>query len=237
MARTRTLTNLTADVRKRADVESATAFIPDAEITEYINQGITEVYDLLTAATPDYYATTSTMPTVSGTTNYAFSVATPSMATLYKMVSVSANINSRQQLLHSFTYGERPFLADTNAGWSGQALSYRLRGETIDILPAPSGIYTVTFFWIPSATRLSAGSDTFDGVNGWEMYAVDFAARRCAEKEENYELAGRLDGSIAAMRERIERTAYLRDMNSPSRIVDVTLSASPRLNPRRGRWA
>ena len=36
--RTRQLSDLQADVRKRADIEGSTAFIPDAEITEYINQ-------------------------------------------------------------------------------------------------------------------------------------------------------------------------------------------------------
>lgn len=72
MARNVTLTSLLAQVRQRADIENATARFPDAEVTEYINESIAELYDLLIGARgQEYYINSYSFGTTAGTVIYA----------------------------------------------------------------------------------------------------------------------------------------------------------------------
>lgn len=50
MARSRTLSNLRSDAYKWADLENFTNRYPASEVTRYVNQGISELWDMLVAA-------------------------------------------------------------------------------------------------------------------------------------------------------------------------------------------
>ena len=66
MARTRTRLELRDEVRQRADMVYSD-FVSDSEINRYINESISELYDMLIAAKgQEWYMRTYTFPTVSG---------------------------------------------------------------------------------------------------------------------------------------------------------------------------
>lgn len=218
MSRTRSLANLRADAYKRAGLENGTALCPPADVTEYINQGIAKYHGLLVLAKGDsYFATFKDLVTTTAS-SYALE------ADFAYVVSVRANINGANAWLTEFNFSEESALSDTSVNWAGMPFRYRVIASTIQFLPVPTAGTAIRVWYIPSATRLVADGDVFDGVDGWETFVIDWAARRMAEKDENYELCARLDGSIAETRDEIQTLAGKRDLSAPSRIVDRTLA-------------
>jgi hypothetical protein len=231
MARTRTLTNLIADVRKAADVEGSTSAYPDAEITEYLNQYIAKFHTMMvTTYEPDYFAKIRKQTTVSGTFNYTFAShfqtteagATDTTTTplLAQILSMSALVDNVSRPLVRFNENEYGHLVDEDAGWSGRPLFFRQREQSVDLLPTPLGAYVVTMRFVPSATRLSGGSDTFDGVDGWDTYVIHGAAYLVARKDHNHALVAHLKEDIAEDRAQLIANAP-RMTREPSRVTDV----------------
>jgi hypothetical protein len=77
----------------------------------------------------------------------------------------------------------------------------------------------ITLWYVPAPTRLASGSDTFDGVSGWEEYAIWRAAAYCLAKEES-------DPSfalnmLAGLKKRIENLAVKRNAYGAERMRDV----------------
>ena len=219
MARTRTLTNLIADVRAVADLEND-LHVTDTQITEFLNQGITELYDMLVEARGhEYYLSTTTFTTVSGTETY---VIPTDMMELHK---VDINVAARNWDLTPYSLHERN---DYNQiqGTAPWPVVYRIMGQNISLLPIARGGYVITVFYVPHAVRLSAGSDAFDGINGWEMYPVWYAAAICLAKEESdpsYAM-----NQMATLRKRIENLATKRNTYGAERVRDVYGSVAVR---------
>lgn len=147
MARTVSRSTLRERVRQRADVVSDN-HVSDAEINDLLNEGITEHWDLLvTAAPPDYYAASTTVSVVSGTSVYAL----PS--DFYKLRAVQVLEGGEEY---------RP------VGPIQDADIQRYR--------SPSTSATVRVRYIPAAYTLTSDGSVFDGVNGWEELVVLHAA-------------------------------------------------------------
>lgn len=211
MARTATLTVLIADTRKAADMEGST-FVSDSEITRYLNQSATELYDLLVEKSADYYVTSGTVSVVAGTSTYALP------ASFYKLLSAEVPLGGEMSyIMQPFAWAHRHLYGE--AGWGCGPVAYQLRGGNITFVPEPDAAYTVTVWYIPAFTDLSAGSDTLDGVNGWEEYVTLDAAIKCLRKEESD--VSLLMAQKEMLRERIIRNAH-RDQGEPHRIIDVT---------------
>ena len=64
--RTRTLTQLIADVRARADMEGD-GHVTDAMITVWLNQGIADLWDMLVFSDPERHYVTDTISTTTET--------------------------------------------------------------------------------------------------------------------------------------------------------------------------
>jgi len=212
MARTRTLTNLIADVRQHADAENSNTF-SDAELTEYINQGIAELYEMLVKHRGhEFYASSGSLTLVAGTETY--SLPEPHMETL----RVTIEANGQTVALVPYSLHEREAI-QPNATYQAQPTHYRLRAGNISLLPLTDAVYPCTLWYVPYATRLSSGSDTFDGINGWEEYAVWRAVAYCMAKEDR-------DGSfagamLARLEARINALAPHRSAESTERVRDV----------------
>lgn len=148
MARTVTLANLRTWARQLANVEGDPN-ITDAELTALANRHLTEVYDaLVDAGPPEYYAATTTVTTVAGTTLYALPA---DFRTLLEVYAQDASPNLR--LVHPMGNGERA--------------RYR----------SPTSIWTCTIEYIPTPAALVSSGDTFDGVSGWEELIANLMAR------------------------------------------------------------
>lgn len=210
MARTATLTTLISDTRRAADMEGST-FVSDAEITRYLNQSATELYDLLVEKAQDFYVTSGTVSVVAGTSSYALPAA------FYKILSVEVPLGGENPyILSPFAWSDRYKYSDE--GWGRGPVAYQVRGGNIHFVPEPEGSYTVTVWYIPAFTDLSAGGDTLDGVNGWEEYVTTDAAIKCLRKEESD--VSLLMAQKELLRERVLKMAH-RDQGEPNRIIDV----------------
>lgn len=218
MARTRTLTNLIADVRACSDTENDT-HVTDAQITEFLNQAIAELYDLLVDARGhEYYITTGTISLVAGTEKYNL----PS--DFYQMLHVEIAIGNWNYDVLPYSIHERTKYNQLVAATTYPGL-YRVMGSQISFLPVPRAAFTVTIYYVPFPTRLSAGSDTFDGIAGWEEYAVWRAAAYVLAKEES-------DPSfalqmLANLKDRIQRMADKRSSAGNERVRDTLVYTYP----------
>lgn len=221
--RTRQLSDLIADTRKRCDLEGATAFIPDADVTELINQGWARIYGILCTTGEPYYLTQFQWTTVANQDTYYTTSATgvPAGTALLPtdMWRVKGlDVQVVQTGIWNPAYRLQFDMRDDYQqwGWNWPAIpKYDYRGSgaiaSIVFAPIPTGAYPVRLWYYPSALRMSNNTDTIDGGNGWEIYAIDWAARRCAEKDENYELCARIDGALAEMLASIRAEASSRN--------------------------
>jgi len=228
MARGVTLATLRTRVQRAADIEGASARFPDSELNDYINESLAELYDLIRGAYgQDYYRKTSTF-TTSGT-QVAYSLPSDFLDLISVDVPLGGNLvltarpymESERNLYKFFPFG----------AWTlNQPIWYRLTGatdstgttaQTISFIPAPTGTYTVNVNYVPTPTLLTGDSSTFDGVAGWEEYAVIDAAMKCLRKNQEFEAIGVLTGQKAAIQARIEKMAAEHDAGQADRVQDV----------------
>lgn len=222
MARSRTLADMRSDVRLRADVVGV-QFVTDAEINEYLNQSIAELYDKLVGARGhEYYATEQTIPT---TGSEVYSLPSNHYETLY----VELDDGGTRQRLGTYSFHERAKLIGTSALSPGRPIAFRLIGTGISLLPAPSSGYTVRHWYVPACARLTLDADTFDGIDGWEEYAIWRAVAYVQQKEQ-------LDTSfalsfVAAIGQRIDRLAPFRATQNTERVTDVYYPSAYDVDP------
>ena len=213
MARARTLTNLIADCRQRAGMENST-FVSDAEITEYLNQELAELWCRICANDGQPHYRSSTTYSVTPSTSI---FALP--ADFWRAQEVNATMNG-------FTFPIRPFMAAehgylqnaTLITTTTAALHYRVQADNIEFLPNTQS-FTATLYYVPSQPRLVSGSDTFDGFNGYEVAAIHGTVAQMLAKEQS-------DPSFAlSQKERIVKLVQdlsaSRDEGATERVQDV----------------
>jgi uncharacterized protein YfkK (UPF0435 family) len=235
MANTRTLTELITEIRQRADMVNST-FVTDPEITRYVNESISDLYDMLIAAQgQEWYIKQYTFPTVSGQDTYQI----PADQDFYLLLGVDADTGGITPVpLRPYMLDERNDrgLFYPNSGWGYlERVRYRMSGNIesdpaavdpvgtyyhqITLKPAPGGAHNITLLFIPHAPSLVAVTDVWDGFNGWEEYAIVDAAIKCLEKEESSTIA--LDRRKERLIERINAMGSAHDDGFPERVVDV----------------
>lgn len=196
--RTRTLANLRADVRDRADMPNA-GFISDATLNEYINESIATLYGMLVGARgQDYYEKSASFTTVAGQSLYDFASMSPSVTDFGQLISVEITDGTLKRNL-------KPFMRKEHGRWSEYGI--------------PAG-YPVTIYYIPAPARLSADGDVFDGIMGWEEWVVLDATIKALGKEESDVSTWKEER--AKIEKQINQLASDRDAGGPERIVDVT---------------
>jgi hypothetical protein len=235
--RTRQLSDLQADVQKAADIQNSTAFIPLADITQYINQGWTRIYGILCRSGENYYLNQppSSFTTVSGQSVYYTTGSSIGPTgcnildtTMYLVKGVDVQLyGSYWRGIKRFQFEERndyqqgtdlvSFLSPINApryDYQGSGVN-----ASISFIGLPLNTATPFRVWhYPAAAQLSSPTDTFDGGNGWELYAIWWAARECAHRDENYELSAQLDMKLAKMEQDIKAEAASRNAGLAPRI-------------------
>lgn len=213
MSRSRSLTNLIADVRARTNQENST-FVTDAEITEYLNQELSELWTrlVLSQSHPLYRSMTS-IAVVANTSLYALP------ADFFAVQGVQALIDGSSYSLRPFMPAERPSLQSSSLLYGPVGpIQYRVQGDNIEFLPC-NRAFTATVYYASSQPRLVSGSDTFDGFNGFEMCAIAGACATVLAKEESdpsFYL-----GLKQAVFRTAEQAAAQRDLSNPERVQDV----------------
>lgn len=213
MSRSRTLTNLIADVRMRTNQEAST-FVTDAEITEYLNQELAELWTrLVLSQSQPLYRSQTTISVVPPTSLYALP------ADFLAIQGAQGTLDGYSFTLRPFMPHERPTLQTTSQLYGPVGpIQYRVQGDNIEFLPCDRA-FDATVYYAPSQPRLVSGSDTFDGFNGFEMCAIAGVCAVVMAKEES-------DPSFyLGLKNRFyataEKAAAFRDMSSPERVQDV----------------
>lgn len=204
-----TLLQLKTRARQRADMETSD-FVSDAELVDYVNASLAELYDLLVAAYGDDYFMADAFPisVTSGTSDYNLPT------DFYKLKGVDIQDGSDWLTVRPFNFNER------NKVQSGiECLRYRLMGSKIKFSPVPTGSSSVQLWYVPVAPTLVDDADTFNDVNNFSEYVVVDTAIKMLQKEESD--VSVLMAQKDRLKRRLEEMANNRDAGSPESITDI----------------
>lgn len=220
-------------------------FLTTAEWNSNINASIQELYDrILTAYGEGYYSALDTtrkpyqfttdgtnemFPLPDGTSTYLMPDGVTSAPAFYKLSGLEVQVNGSPTgwaTLHPFTFIERnkySFPGLQSAYGLRGRLKYRLEGNFLWLKPLPISGQVIQVRYAPRFVALVNDADTFDGINGWDEYAVIDAAIKALQKEES-------DVSVlllqkAAFDKRLEEMTTIRDIGSPATVGDTRRSA------------
>lgn len=222
MARTRQLVDLRGDVRWRCDQEGATLRHTDAKLTRELNQSIQRFrLKISRDAGLSYYLTksTGTTPTGAVSANEPWTSLTHGITDLVWIRSLSITANGQasplEQVAHDALYEFQ------NGGRAGVPRAFTSSDlTTLFLLPASDGAYPYVLFYLPKGTDLSADSDTFDGIAGWEDWPVLDVCTKVLMRDEHPEQVATFEAYKDQIWADIERHA-VRGRAGPHKRVDM----------------
>ena len=214
MARTRTLAQLIAEVRDRADIEGS-QHITDAQIQRYLNQSGAALHALMVEAGDDWFTVVTGAP-ISAPDGGLNDVELQS--NFYKLVAISLDIDGVQTPLRKWVWEEFPALFSAGASVpAGFIPMYRVVADRIIIGPGVAAGPSLVIAYARTFTDMALTSDTLDGRDGWEEWVVWDATVKCLVKEESdaRQAATERDQVLA----RIKKQLLTRDFAKPHRAV------------------
>jgi hypothetical protein len=226
MAFLRTLLQMRSEVRSNTDQEQG-EFVSDAEIDEWINQGITQVWQDLITVDPDRGTVETTITTVTGQEHYALP---PNFLSLRGMdyPTGGTGTGTRHTDMLSYEFKERNDFQHQFSALETWLAPYRYRvargdvgGSSVrlSLRPVPKGAVDLVVHYVATPKLLLVDGDSFDGIIGFEVYPVAWASlqvRTKAEEDASTELA-----ILQATEKRIQTEAPRRDRSAQKRIADV----------------
>ncbi len=212
-----TLSDLILRIQQRGGWERESGRHTEGTITREIGLSARELQDqLLRAGQTHLYVEDVIVTTASGTSVYVVTDG------YYQVISVELDTGSgRKMPLMSFMEGERAQLRDVSIPRSGWPMFYSLVGEgSIELLPTPAGVYTVTIRRIPLQPPLVAEDDTLEAF-GFEEWIVCDVVRKLAASEKDQLTVQLMDAACLRLEARVATMARMRDRASDKRIVNV----------------
>lgn len=232
MAKLVTLLELKERARDAADMENST-FVSDSELTKYLNQSLEKLYDLLMAAYGQEYHYREEVITLETNTDlYDLPDDFYSLMGVDLVLSPNPTSQSNAITLEPYMFQERNryvnsyLTADQVDGTI--RMRYRMKGNQIHLIPQPSGFNSLRLHYVPVMESLETDFDEFDGVNGWEEYAVLDTAIKMMRKEEGDTSDLRIDK--ADVEDKLVSMASDRDSGMPMRITDVARQSQDTLD-------
>ncbi len=222
MALTQSRTQIRDNVRRISNTRGENDLVrhPDTDLNEYIDLALGALHRALSEGIPDQRLLSSA--TIALTTADGSTYSLP--ATFDHLISVDLTGNGHKSWLTSYEWHERAALTSPDLTTSGTPVVYRLRGSNIEYLPAPSGAFTSTLWFVPTPTQFVTDGDTFDTVNRLDTFLFAYAARFIAVRDLNTSLVNLCDEMLGELRADIASVSRNRDKNSPPRIVDERMS-------------
>lgn len=216
MATTASLSTLRSRALDFADLTNSSSPVT-ARLTEYVNDAVTELHDILINSFEEYYRTTSTITIVSGTESYALPT------DFYKAIKVFALSGGNRYRLSKFLLDEVDVHSNefTPNVRELTNLTYRIMGGNIWFAPVPSSGGSVELWYYPQADVLANDGDTmtvYAPVSWWSEFVGLSAAIKLRVREESD--ASQLMALFAACKQRIKTAAEERDAAEPNRIAD-----------------
>ena len=181
MARAATLAAMVARAQDACDLPitpisppTTADVVTSAQWVDYVNAGITEVWDaLIGAAPPDYYSADQPVTVTAGTTTYALPALFRTLVGVYQIDPTT-----------------------------GRRVEIRaLRREELEQMRSPQTGASILLEYIPAPPTLSDPADSFDGVSGWEECVSLVAARNAMDKQQQD--SGALQRRVLELRDRM----------------------------------
>lgn len=157
--RTRTMTDMILDVRRRANMERmdpVNGFIPDAEVVRHLQTGLQKVHSLMVEAYGEDYFYNEYSVTVSGGTpgSEGSDVALP--PDFFKLLGIDLQITAQQtvalkpfQRFQRNMYRNAPYIS-----WYGIVYRYRIMGQMIRFIPQAQSSIPITMMYVPLLGKL-----------------------------------------------------------------------------------
>jgi hypothetical protein len=240
VSRVVTLTTLQSRVKQRANVEfgSNNALFTTAELTDNINEGLARLYGfIIGVADQPYYLSNVAFNTSGNVDTYIIGPGQViNISDFFK--GKGLDISYGQQLITScrpFTWVERNRYKWIPGRVYNQPTFYQFIGkasgavanaanDALKIIPMPSGSFACTLWYYPVLAPLVNPGDEFDGINGFEEYAVLDAAIKLLTKQERFDHAQMLMGEREQEKARILASIPTHDAENPQRVQDVMLN-------------
>lgn len=227
MPRTRTLAELRTEARQYADMESSD-FVSDTEVNRYVNQGLAELWHVLVQSNTTRYAAQTEITTVAGAYEYTVP-ADFANAIMVERLSGSGSEDAYRlepyELTEGHASGSRAWLDNSrDLRWTIVYQGTDGTGTRLRFNADPSSGY-VRLWYVAAPEVLDNDADEWDGVAGWEEWAVLWAAEQMLAKEES-------DPSML-IRRRAELTKRINQI-AGSRIIGTAPSTARVRNRRRG---
>ncbi len=215
MARVRTMEDLIADCRNRTNMENS-PLLTDDEIQELLNQELAELYNHIWTNEDKPYYRNQAVYTVTGTND--------------SIQPLPIDFLSAQEVMleyNGYTTNMLPFMASEHAMYlntgytlymTGLLPVYRIQAGNIEFLP-PGQAMTVTVFYTPCLSRLVNPSDTFDGINGWEVSAIYGTCAQMLQKEDSD--PSFYESRKARILNDVDAWAAKRDAANPERVQET----------------
>ena len=210
---THTASDLITRVRRRGDFENS-EFVTDAELTDFLNQGLAELWDILISTFEHYGVDSDTTYALPGSGTFALP------ADFYKLIGVdfapSSGTTTSRVRPYSFQHRNK-YSNPVFKGAGVDLLEYQIVGDNMKFIPDDRPTGTVTLHYITTAPQL--GANVTGIITGHEEYAVWYAVMLAKNKEESdieFEIS-----NIERLRERIQQAASRRDAGETTSIVDV----------------
>lgn len=180
MADIRTLAELRTEVRQTADMVNST-FVTDAEIDRQINLALRRLYWRLVRARGSQFYKTST--TINTTANLPVILIGQMMQLLGLDVTISGQA---REILPLPDWSKRHDFQNVSGWNTGSNIYYEFYGGNSAYLwPTPTAAHTVTIWYVPDPTELTADGDTADEAIGFEKWITLSVAMYCRMKEES----------------------------------------------------
>lgn len=214
----RTLTQLLSDVRDLADRGGATTRHTDALVTRALNRAIQRYNLEVNYSGADWNLTTTSGTTTAGTSSYALPTG---MVQLYHVEMTDGDVS--YALLPYERLERHEFEADYfETDETSRPIWYRLAGGNLVLRPVPDATYTYKLRYLPKATELATGADTFDPDlpigEDWVTYR---AAITLLIKDNDQEHLAGIKMEFRDIDYEVKKHSAARDRVAPRRKIDV----------------
>ena len=204
-----TTTELTRRIRERTDKENDDHVSDDPEILSLINEGLSELWELIDAANEKFFETSTTFTLAAGVSSVSF---TTLGVTPLRLYSLERKYGAR--------YRNPLPVVPWNERQDAQELSWDVVADAVHLFPEEEAPGDYRLWYVPAYTNLTAGESTHARIQpGWEEYVICHAGAVLLGKSDDE--AGRLDKRKSDLADRIRKMAKRRISGMPRRIADV----------------
>lgn len=222
-----TATTLITRVRNRADMVNSN-FVADAEMYQYLNEGVQKLHEKLVDAYGDEYIASEHWLESFATDPFTAEPSTTDLvlpSDFFKLYEVNlwpgstpGPIGGDCQTLLPFNAMERNTIRREFVSMHRYRVMYGGDASPfLRILPAPTSAVTIRY--APVRALIASGSSEVNFINGWERYVVLYTAIQCLNKEESDTRTQQ--GELAKMEAELEAIKHDIDAGSPKSAVDM----------------